>query len=150
MLRLDTIAPNTGAKKSRKRIGRGNGSGHGTFCTRGVKGQKARSGKKLRPGFEGGQTPLISRMPKLRGFKNPNRQENQVVSLAQLNRFNEGEHLTKAMLKKAGIIQSVYMPVKILGTGTLEKKLTVHADHASASAKDALSKAGGSIESSHA
>lgn len=143
-----TIKPAKSQSKNRKRIGRGNGSGHGTYSTRGVKGQTARSGGKRRPGFEGGQTPLIRRMPKLPGFRHPkaDQKTNQVINLKTLETyFADGETVDKATLKAKSLIRSLTLPVKVLGQGELKKKLKVTVDFASASAMEAIKKAGGEV-----
>jgi large subunit ribosomal protein L15 len=125
-------------KKKKKLLGRGNGSGHGTFCCRGGKGQSARSGGSIRPGFEGGQTTMLRRMPKLRGFKNPNHQEFQVVNVVDLNCFDNNEEVTVEKLFAKKLISKKNQPVKLLGNGELEKTLTVTVSKASASAIEAI------------
>lgn len=135
-------------KKPAKRIGRGNGSGKGTFATKGVKGQTARSGGKRRPGFEGGQTPLIRKMPKIGGFTRPDakNKRNQVINLKDLElHFNDGDTVTKIDLHQKSLIMSVSRPVKLLSLGKISKKLTITLDFASESAKQAIEKAGGSV-----
>jgi len=145
MLTLSNIGPKKGAKKKRKRVGRGPGSGHGKTSTRGHKGQKARSGGAKGPGFEGGQMPLYRRLPK-RGFKNPFRIEYEVVNLDQLEqKFSEGEVVTIAALKEKRLVRRD-LPVKILGRGELTKKLTVEAHAFSEKAKKAIESAGGSVK----
>ena len=124
-------------KKARKRVGRGNGSGHGTYCCRGMKGQSARAGGRRRPGFEGGQTPYLRRMPKLKGFKNPNHVEYQVVNVEKLNIFDDGATIKKEDLLSKNLISKKSRPVKLLGKGDLEKKLTIEVDKAS---KEAIKK----------
>ena len=133
------------AKKTRKRIGRGNASGMGTYCGRGCKGQGQRKSGNVRPGFEGGQTPLIMRLPKLKGFKNPNKVIYQVVNLKDLNVFNYGDEVNNETLLKKRLIIKKAMPVKILGMGKVEKKLTLKVHKISATAKDKLIKAGGKV-----
>lgn len=136
-------------KKRRKVIGRGIGSGHGKTSTRGHKGQKARSGKKLRPGFEGGQTPIFMRLPKYRGFNNPNHVEYQIVNLESLETLSETE-ITPELLKEKGLIGKKGSPVKILGDGKLSKALNITADKASKSAIEKITAAGGTFTfSSH-
>jgi len=125
-------------KKKRKLLGRGNGSGRGTFSTRGGKGQSARSGGKIRPGFEGGQTPMLRRMPKLRGFKNPNHQEYQAVNVGDLNVFDNNTEVNLDSLKGK--------PVKLLGNGELEKTLTIIVSKASASAIKAVEAKKGKVQ----
>lgn len=135
----------TESRKSRKRVGRGPGSGLGKTSGRGQKGQKARSGGGVRLGFEGGQTTLARRLPK-RGFTNFNRKEYAVLNVRDLNRFEDGTTVTPELLKSEGILKKQLAGVKILGEGTLEKKLHVVAAKFSKSAEEAIVKAGGSIE----
>lgn len=131
---LQNLSSKTG-KVPKKRVGRGNGSGHGTFSGRGVKGQTARAGGRRRPGFEGGQTPYLRRMPKLKGFKNPNRIEYQIINVGDLNIFEEKDSVDKATLREKNLISKKDKPVKLLaGKGTLEKTLTIMIDKASKSA----------------
>lgn len=134
-----------GAKKNRKRIGRGNASGHGTYSGKGIKGQQSRSGYKTRPGFEGGQTPLIRRLPHRRGFHNPFRIEYVPISLTQLARV-EGDDVTPESLREAGVVSSLRRPVKILGDGDLSTALTVKVHRVSASARAKIEAAGGTVE----
>ncbi|MDX8047353.1 50S ribosomal protein L15 [Gracilibacillus sp. S3-1-1] len=133
------------AKKDRNRVGRGMSSGNGKTSGRGHKGQKARSGGGVRPGFEGGQMPLFQRLPK-RGFTNINRKEFAIVNLETLNNFDEGTEVTPELLLETGTISKVKSGVKILGNGKLEKKLTVKAHKFSASAQEAIEAAGGQTE----
>ncbi len=121
-MRLEEIKSPPGANKSPKRVGRGIGSGHGKTSTRGHKGQKARSGGKVRPGFEGGQMPLQRRIPK-RGFTNIFKKEWSIVNVKDLNIFDEGSIVTVDMLKQAGLIRKTDVPVKLLGDGEVEKKI---------------------------
>jgi large subunit ribosomal protein L15 len=139
---LSTLKPAEGSRQSRTRKARGFG-GKGKTAGRGQKGQKARS--KVRVGFEGGQTPLYRRMPK-RGFSNISRKEYAIVSLDKLNLFNDGETVNAEILKNKGVISNALDGVKILATGKLEKKLTVNVVKASATAKEAIEKAGGTLE----
>ena len=144
-MRLDNIKPKSGATKSKKRLGRGNGSGHGTFSGRGCKGQGQRKSGNVRPGFEGGQTPLIRRMPKLKGFNNPTKVTYQAINLGALNVFDDGAEVNVITLAEKGLITRKNLPVKILGDGKLEKKLTVKVHKVSASAKEKIKKAGGKV-----
>ena len=144
-MKLHTLKPNEGSRQERNRVGRGQGSGNGKTAGRGQKGQKQRSGGSVRLGFEGGQTPLYRRLPK-RGFKNINRKEFAVVNLETLNRFEEGTTVTPALLKEAGVVKNELNGVKILGNGTLERKLTIQAHKFSKSAEEAITNAGGAIE----
>lgn len=140
------LKPHPGSRKKRKRVGRGNASGHGNYSCRGVKGQRSRTGSSKRLGFEGGQTPLIRRMPKLRGFKNPKRIFCQIVSLFRLEKhFKEGDLVNKKNLFEKKLIGSLKKPVKILGGGNLTKKLTVEAEKFSKSAQAKIEKAKGKI-----
>lgn len=146
MTRQNSIAPAPGSKKSRKRVGRGNGSGHGTYSGRGCKGQKSRAGYKIRPGFEGGQLPLIQRLPRKRGFTNIFRIEYSTVNIGQLNVFDAGSEVTPEILVASGIIKSLKKPVKILANGEISHAITVKADKFSATAKAKIEAAGGKIE----
>jgi large subunit ribosomal protein L15 len=142
---LNELKPVPGARHSRKRIGRGTGSGHGKTAGKGNKGQNARSGGGVRPGFEGGQIPLFQRLPK-RGFQNINRKEYAIVNLCDLNVFDNGTVVTPDLLIDAKIIKDIKSGVKILGCGTLEKKLTIKAHKFSASASEEIKRAGGTAE----
>ncbi|MDP3975887.1 MAG: 50S ribosomal protein L15 [bacterium] len=133
-------------KKARKRRGRGISAGLGKTAGRGHKGQKARAGKKLRPTFEGGQTPLFQKLPKYRGFHNLNRVEYQVVNLGQLESLKTTD-ITREELEKAGLVRRRQLPVKILGDGELTRAIKVAVDAASASAIEKITKAGGSFTS---
>ena len=134
---LQVLKSKTASKKS-KRIGRGNGSGHGTYSCRGMKGQTARAGGKRRPGFEGGQTPFLRRMPKLKGFRNPNYVEYQAVNLSDLNVFSEKEEVNPEALYAKNLISKKNKPVKLLATGELEKALNITVHNASAKAVEAV------------
>jgi large subunit ribosomal protein L15 len=144
-MKLHELKPAEGSRQERKRVGRGNGSGWGKTSGRGQKGQKSRSGGGVRPGFEGGQMPLIQRLPK-RGFKNPTRKEYAIVNLDTLNRFAEGTEVTPELLLETRVISKAKDGVKILGNGQLEHKLTVRAHKFSDSAKAAIEAAGGQAE----
>ncbi|WP_299092087.1 50S ribosomal protein L15 [uncultured Metabacillus sp.] len=144
-MKLHELKPAEGSRKTRNRVGRGIGSGNGKTAGKGHKGQNARSGGGVRPGFEGGQTPLFQRLPK-RGFTNINRKDYAVVNLDKLNRFEEGTEVTPELLLETGVVSNVKSGVKILGNGQLEKKLTVKANKFSASAKEAIESAGGTAE----
>lgn len=133
------------SRKSKKRVGRGPGSGLGKTSGRGQKGQKARSGGGVRLGFEGGQTTLARRLPK-RGFTNFNRKEYAIINVGDLNRFEDGTTVTPELLKAEGILKKQLAGVKVLGEGTLEKKLHVVAAKFSKSAEEAIVKAGGTTE----
>ncbi len=145
-MKLDDILSAAGAKKPRKRIGRGNGSGHGKTSGRGHKGYGSRSGSGKRLGHEGGQNPVLARIPK-RGFSNANfRKEYQVVNVASLERFDDGQKIDGEALKSARLIEDAAKPVKVLGSGELSKKLNVVAAKFSATATEKITKAGGSVE----
>jgi large subunit ribosomal protein L15 len=144
-MKLHELKPSEGSRKTRNRVGRGIGSGNGKTSGRGHKGQNARSGGGVRPGFEGGQMPLFQRLPK-RGFTNINRKDYAVVNLETLNRFEDGTEVTPELLLETGVISKLLAGVKILGNGKLEKKLTVKATKFSTSAKEAIESAGGTTE----
>ena len=139
------MKPKAGAVKSKKRLGRGNASGHGTYSGRGNKGQGQRKSGNVRPGFEGGQTPLISRLPKLRGFKNPNRVTFQVVNVGNLNDFKDGEEVNIQSLLEKKLVSKKDVPVKILGNGKLTKKVVLKVQKASKAAKEKVIAAGGKV-----
>lgn len=143
-LKASELAPPAGAVKGRKRIGRGNGSGHGTYAGKGLKGQKSRSGKPIHLTFEGGQLPLVRKLGKLRGFNNKWRVEYQPVNVATLARFDAGTEVTPDLLVSEGILRNLHNPVKILGNGDLATKLDVKAHAFSASARAKIEAAGGS------
>lgn len=145
-MKLLTLRSKSGARHRKKRVGRGNGSGMGTFSCRGMKGQKARSGGNRRPGFEGGQTSFVQRMPKLRGFKNPSRVPFQAVNVKDLEIFDNGATVDVLALVEKGLVAKKNLPVKILGDGDLSKKLTIKVDAVSKSAEDKIKKAGGTCE----
>lgn len=144
-MKLHELQYTEGARKTRKRVGRGTSSGTGKTAGRGQKGQGARSGGGKKPGFEGGQTPLFMRLPK-RGFTNFNRVEYAIVNLDQLNAFEAGTTVCPQALKEAGLIKKELDGVKVLGNGTLEKAITVKAHKFSKSAIAAIEAAGGKIE----
>ena len=134
-----------GSKTRRRRVGRGNGSGHGNFAGRGMKGQKSRSGGGPRPGYEGGQLPLIKKLPMKRGFTNIFRTEYSVVNLRSLEAFPEDSEVTLQAMKEAGLIKSLRRPVKVLGSGQISKPLTVHAQRFSAEARKKIEATGGKV-----
>ncbi len=144
MLKLHTIKPPKGAKKARKRVGRGPGSGHGKTSGRGHKGSGQRSGFTRRPGREGGQMPIHRRLPK-HGFTNIFKKEWQIVNVAELSRCEPGE-VTRETLKAVGLIKKLNVPVKILGKGNIEKAYTVKAAAFSKSAIEKIEAAGGKAE----
>jgi large subunit ribosomal protein L15 len=146
VVRQDNISPVPGSRQSRKRVGRGNGSGHGTYSGRGCKGQKSRAGYKMRPGFEGGQLPLIKRLPRKRGFTNIFRTEYSTVNTGSLNAFESGSEVTPEKLVAAGMVKSLRNPIKILADGDINHPLTVKANKFSASARTKIEAAGGKVE----
>jgi large subunit ribosomal protein L15 len=142
-LKLHHLAPAPGSKKKKIRVGRGEGGRRGKTAGRGTKGLKARS--RLRPGFEGGQTPLAMRLPKLKGFKNPNKEEYAIVNLATLEVFEAGSEVTPEALRQRGLIRHRGR-VKVLAEGELDRALTVKAHAFSAAAKAKIEGAGGTAE----
>lgn len=146
-MQLHDLTPNPGSTKSRKRVGRGPGSGYGKTAGRGMNGEKSRSGGGKQNGFEGGQTPLARRLPKLPGFKNFNRVEYLPINVGRLEeRFESGDVVDGASLKAKGLIKHEDDLVKILGDGELTKSLTINVDKVSASAKAKIEAAGGKVE----
>jgi len=145
-VRQDELSPAPGSKKRRKRVGRGDGSGHGTYSGRGSKGQKSRAGYKMRPGFEGGQLPLIKRLPQKRGFVNIFRIEYSVVNIDKLNIFESGSEVTPEKLVAVGIVKSMRHPIKILAEGSINHPLVVKANKFSAAARTKIEAAGGKAE----
>ena len=144
-MKLHELSPAAGSKSASKRDGRGHGSGWGKTAGKGHKGQKARSGGGVRPGFEGGQTTLARRIPK-RGFNNIFATEYTVINVADLERFVDGTVVDTELLKAAGLVKKELDGVKVLGNGELTKSLTVKAAAFSASAKEKIEKAGGKAE----
>ncbi len=145
-MRQDNLSPVPGSKRARKRVGRGNASGHGTYSGRGCKGQKSRAGYKMRPGFEGGQLPLIKRLPQKRGFVNIFRIEYSAVNIDRLNIFESGSEVTPEKLVAAGVIKSLRHPIKILANGDISYPLLVKANKFSSAAKAKIEAAGGKAE----
>lgn len=145
-MKLHDLKPEVPAKE-RKRVGRGISSGHGKTSGRGLGGQKSRSGGGVRPGFEGGQMPLMRRMPK-RGFTNIFAKEYAIINVSELNRFEEGTVITPELLIKEGLLKrgKIVDGVKILGNGSIEKKLTVKAHQFSKTAAEKIEAAGGRVE----
>ena len=142
-MRQDQLKPPIGTKRARKRIGRGDGSGHGSFSGRGMKGQNSRSGGGVRPGFEGGQLPLIKSLPSHRGFTNIFREEYTVVNIDRLAGFAAGSDINVESLVEAGAIKGLKSRVKILGRGELDRALTVEAHRFSKTAREKIEAAGG-------
>ena len=140
----EELRPPRGATHSKKRVGRGNGSGQGTYAGKGLKGQKSRSGKNLPyDAFEGGQFPMSRKFHVLRGFNNKWRVEFQPVNVAALDRFESGASVTPESLRAAGVVRNLNTPVKVLGNGDLTKKLTVTAHRFSETARTKIESAGG-------
>ncbi len=144
-MNLHELAPAQGAKKKRKRIGRGPGSGHGKTATKGHKGLLARSGGGKGPGFEGGQMPLIRRVPKY-GFRNPFRKEYAIVNVQSLADLHATGTITPQTLVDAGLVKRVTLPIKVLGNGELKKAIVVQAHKFSKAAEAKIQAAGGSVE----
>lgn len=146
-MRLHDLKSPEGAKRKRKRVGRGPGSGWGQTAGRGQKGQKSRSGGKVPRGFEGGQTPLHRRLPKF-GFTNPNTKKFSLINLSSLeksDRFDASETLTKALLQEKGFVKNLKNPIKLLGKGEMTKAIRIEVDKASVSAIEKVSQAGGEV-----
>lgn len=144
-MKLNELKATEGARSTKKRIGRGLGSGNGKTSGKGQKGQNSRSGGGVAIGFEGGQTPFFKRMPK-RGFTNFTRKEYAIVNVEDLNKFEDGVTVDFAAVKAAGLVKKELDGLKVLGNGKLEKKLTVKAAKFPASAKKAIQEAGGTAE----
>lgn len=143
-MRQDELSPAPGSKKDRKRVGRGPGSGHGWFSGRGCKGQKSRSGnRKMRPGFEGGQLPLIKKLPRKRGFFNPFPTVYSEINLSKLSKFDASAEVTPQTLFEAGLIKSPELRVKVLANGEISQPLVVKANKFSGAAKTKIEAAGG-------
>ncbi|MCF2611490.1 MULTISPECIES: 50S ribosomal protein L15 [Fusobacterium] len=144
-MKLNELQPSV-PRKARKRVGRGESSGWGKTCGKGSNGQKSRSGAGLKPGFEGGQMPIIRRTPK-RGFSNyPFKKEYAIINLDTLNRFEEGTVVTPEILLETGLVKKLYDGVKVLGNGALDKKVSVEAHKVSKSAQKAIEEKGGTVE----
>ena len=140
------LAPHPGARKNRKRVGRGDSAGQGSTAGRGMKGQKSRSGPGPRPGFEGGQLPLIKGLPMKRGFHNKFKTHYSLVKLGDLDRFDAGAHVTPEALLQRGYVRSLNRPIKILGDGEITKALTVTANRFTRSAREKIEAAQGRVE----
>jgi len=145
-MQQNELKPPLGAKHKRKRVGRGDGSGHGTYSGRGCKGQKSRSGGGVRIGFEGGQLPLIRRLPRKRGFNNIFKTEYNIVNVGELDSFPSGSEVNTEELLKTGSIKSLDRPTKILGDGDVHHSLVVKANKFSAAAERKIVAAGGKVE----
>ncbi len=144
-MKLNSIRPAAGSVKNRKRIGRGTGSGHGKTATKGHKGQKARSGGSVKPGFEGGQMPMHRRLPK-RGFTPLQQTEYVVINIGQLDAFEAGSTVDVAALMQCGLVSKLRDGIKVLAKGELSKSLTVQAHKFSVSAKAKIEAAGGTVQ----
>lgn len=143
-MNLSSLKPPEGSKKKRKRVGRGEGSGHGGTSCKGHKGQNARSGGGVRPGFEGGQMPLSRRLPK-RGFRNPFRKTIIAVNLDQLKKFPEGSIIDEDAIVSAGLVKKKGDGIKILGRGNIDYPISLKVEMVSRGARDKIQAAGGSI-----
>lgn len=144
-MRLNELPPVPGSVRKRKRLGRGNATGQGTYAGRGIKGQKSRSGPDLRIGFEGGQNPLVRALSRKRGFNNKFRVEYEPINVSDLNKLPAGSSATSESLREAGIAKTRLLPIKILGDGELSVSLTLDVDRVSASARAKIEAAGGSV-----
>jgi large subunit ribosomal protein L15 len=145
-MRQHDLGPKAGSKRGRKRVGRGDGSGHGTYSCRGCKGQKSRSGGGVGLRFEGGQTPLVKRLPSQRGFTNIFKTDYALVNLHRLRIFEEGIEVTPQRLLDAGLVSSLKKPIKVLGDGELQHPLVVRANKFSQTAKKKIEASGGKAE----
>ena len=144
-MKLHELSPSEGSKKKAFRVGRGHGSGNGKTSGKGQKGQKARSGGGVRPGFEGGQMPIYRRLPK-RGFTNIFAKKYTSINVEDLNKFDNGTEITAEVLKENGVIKKINDGIVVLGRGDLNKKVTIKAMRFSKSAEDKISAAGGKAE----
>ncbi|HSM55411.1 MAG TPA: 50S ribosomal protein L15 [Candidatus Sulfomarinibacteraceae bacterium] len=145
-MKLNDLRPDRGSKKKRKRVGRGTGSGYGKTAGRGTKGQNARSGGGVPPYFEGGQLPLVRRLPLKRGFKNPKKIIYKPVNVGELVGFDEGTEVDPVVLAIVGLVKKPTDPIVILGDGEIDVALTVKAHRFSKSAREKIEKAGGMVE----
>jgi large subunit ribosomal protein L15 len=143
-MNLATLKPPEGSRKKRKRVGRGDGSGHGGTSGKGSKGQNARSGHSVRPNFEGGQMPLSRRLPKV-GFKNPMRRIVATVNINQLKRFPEGSVVDRETLRTVGLVKRKADAIKVLGNGEISYALSLRVDMVSLGARQKIEAAGGTI-----
>jgi large subunit ribosomal protein L15 len=145
-MKQNELSPSPWSKRNRKRIGRGDGSGHGTYSCRGLKGQKSRAGPGIALRFEGGQTPLVKRLPGRRGFTNIFKTDYAIVDVQQLNIFDQESEVTPQKLIEAGLISSLKKPIKILGDGELQRSLVVKANKFSQAARSKIEAVGGRAE----
>ena len=141
---LNSLKPNTGSRKKKLRKGRGIAAGQGASCGFGMRGQKSRSGRSTRPGFEGGQMPLYRRVPKLKHFEIINQKKFSIINLEKLNKFNDNEVVNLDSLVKKGLLFKPKFPLKVLGNGNIKVKLKVEAHSFTKSAKEKIEAAGGS------
>lgn len=148
-MNLSQLRPPRGAKKERKRIGRGNASGQGTYAGKGLKGQKARSGPMPYAGFEGGQWPLLRKLGK-RGFRSPNRVDYEEVKISDLRRFDANAEVGPDLLIASGLVKRPQRPIKVLSNGTIDRALTVTAHKFTAAAREKIEAAGGTVVQLHA
>jgi len=146
---LNSLKPNTGSRKKKLRKGRGIAAGQGASCGFGMRGQKSRSGRPTRPGFEGGQMPLYRRVPKLKHFEIINQKKFSVINLEKLNNFNDGEVVNLDSLVKKGLLFKPKFPLKVLGNGDIKVKLKVEAHSFTKSAKEKIEAAGGTCNDLH-
>ncbi len=148
-MKLHDLSPTPGSRHRRRRVGRGESSGLGKTSGKGHKGQQSRSGASIRPGFEGGQMPLARRLPK-KGFNNAQfKTKFAIVNVKDLEvKFSEGDTVNEESLRACGLVQGIYDAIKVLGNGDIAKKLTVDVDKVSATAKEKIEKAGGSVAES--
>ena len=144
-MKLNELRPAEGARKKKRRVGRGPGSGSGKTCGRGHKGQKSRSGGSIPAWFEGGQMPLARRLP-IKGFKNPNRREFEVINIRDIERSGLEGDVTVDVLRTSGVVTSGRKPVKLLGTGELSRAVNLKVHAVSASARQKIEDAGGTVE----
>ena len=147
-MKLHELFPSPGSRKSRKRVGRGNGSGLGTTSGKGSKGHNSRSGGGVRPGFEGGQMPIQRRLPK-RGFKNIFKKQYAIVNISDLIRFETGNIIDESLLRKAGLVKGQCDGIKLLGNGEISSPVTILLDAVSKSAREKIEGTGGKIEIKH-
>ena len=144
-MKIHELSPAEGSRKKGKRVGRGPGSGHGKTACRGHKGQKSRSGGRLRPGFEGGQMPLQRRIPK-RGFTNIFRKECNIINIKDLDRFEPNATLDETVLKEAGLVKKAGGSIKLLGQGEISHPVVIRVDKVSKTARTKIEAAGGKVE----
>ncbi|MEZ4520907.1 MAG: 50S ribosomal protein L15 [Thermomicrobiales bacterium] len=145
-MELHDLKPAPGSTRERKRVGRGHGSGSVKTAGRGTKGQKSRSGGRVRPGFEGGQNPIYQRMPYKRGFKNFFKKEFEIINVGMIEEFGLESPITPESLHERGVIRTTNVPLKVLGDGEISARVEIHAHKFSASAREKIEAAGGKAE----